>query len=877
MPSKQPLPPKEKTLFNRILKCYEQKQYRNGLKFAKQILSNPKFAEHGETLAMKGLTLNCLNRKEEAYELVKRGLKNDLTSHVCWHVYGLLQRSDKKYDEAIKCYRNALRWEKDNLHILRDLSMLQVHMRDLEGYKETRYNLLQLKSGQRASWIGYAVANHLVKDFDMAFKVLEEFRKTQQGQSGDYEYSELLLYQVMILIEAGMQQQALKHLNEHKAQVADKNALMELQAEIFLSLEKYDKAEKLCTDLMYRNPENHKYYEMLERAVRPSTTDERLQIYDEAARIFPKTDSPKVIPLSLVSGDKFRDRVDQFLRSGLKRGVPPLFVNLKPLYEDKEKVHIIEELMLDYLVALENCEKFSPSDTVKQAPTSTLWSWYFLAQHYDIIENTEKALEYINKAIEHTPTLIEAHTLKAKILRHAGDMPSAVECMDEAQSLDTADRFVNYKCACYMIRNNKIEEAETMAAKFTRETISVQEYLREMQCMWFEAECASAHFRGKNYGEALKKCHEIDRHFREILEDQFDFHQYCMRKMTLRSYVQMLRLEDELRLHKFYFDSAQVAIKVYLRLHDKPQQMNGDQSQLEENSMSKSELKKLRNKQRKQKRKQAEEERKKQEQEKANKSRQQRNKVDDESEGIKKDELDANKLVSVENPLQEARSFLTSLLLHHSKRIETHVLAFEIYEREKKFLLMIRSLLRAKRIVDGGAKHPSIHVRLMKFVKAVSDSSTEISDAVKTVIDSLLNEFISTKEYETYNMKYIEDNKTSISHLFAGCHSMCILDTSKNLEAAKLFISSWRDYLPSVNLQVCTEILESFHDGDFGSLPEDLEQEFLFNCSAKFTHATAFKSVKLAQPESDSQHVKENGTITDNHVNEQTNIDVPCN
>ena len=29
-----------------------------------------------------------------------------------WHVYGLLQRSDRKYDEAIKCYRNALKWEK---------------------------------------------------------------------------------------------------------------------------------------------------------------------------------------------------------------------------------------------------------------------------------------------------------------------------------------------------------------------------------------------------------------------------------------------------------------------------------------------------------------------------------------------------------------------------------------------------------------------------------------------------------------------------------------------------------------------------------------------------------------------------------------------
>ena len=90
---------------------------------------------NAETLAMKGLTLNCLGRKEEAYDYVRRGLRNDLRSHVCWHVYGLLQRSDKKYDEAIKCYRNALKWDKDNIQILRDLSLLQIQMRDLEGYK----------------------------------------------------------------------------------------------------------------------------------------------------------------------------------------------------------------------------------------------------------------------------------------------------------------------------------------------------------------------------------------------------------------------------------------------------------------------------------------------------------------------------------------------------------------------------------------------------------------------------------------------------------------------------------------------------------------------------------------------------------------------
>ena len=50
-------------------------------------------------------------------------------------MFGLLQRSDRKYDEAIKAYRNALKWDKDNLQILRDLSLLQLQMRDLEGFR----------------------------------------------------------------------------------------------------------------------------------------------------------------------------------------------------------------------------------------------------------------------------------------------------------------------------------------------------------------------------------------------------------------------------------------------------------------------------------------------------------------------------------------------------------------------------------------------------------------------------------------------------------------------------------------------------------------------------------------------------------------------
>ena len=77
-----------------------------------------------------------------------------------------------------------------------------------------------------------------------------------------------------------------------------------------------------------------------------------------------------------------------------------------------------------------------------------------------------------------------------------------------------------------------------------------QETLFEMQCMWYETECGESYLRQRKYGRALKKLLAVDKHFADITEDQFDFHTYCIRKMTLRTYVKMLRLEDQLYGHK---------------------------------------------------------------------------------------------------------------------------------------------------------------------------------------------------------------------------------------------------------------------------------------------------------------------------------------
>ncbi|KAL7863571.1 hypothetical protein SRHO_G00125550 [Serrasalmus rhombeus] len=816
------LPPKENALFKRILRCYEHKQYRNGLKFCKQILSNPKFSEHG------GKTDFTL--KENPTSFAK-------FSAVVLACVRLLQRSDKKYDEAIKCYRNALKWDKDNLQILRDLSLLQIQMRDLEGYRETRYQLLQLRPAQRASWIGYAIAYHLLQDYEMAAKIVEEFRKTQQTSPDkvDYEYSELLLYQNQVLREAGLFKEALIHLTTYEKQICDKLAVEETKGELLLKLDRSDEANEVYRRLQERNPENWSYYQGLESALKPGSVEERQKIYDDACVKFPKGLVPRRLPLNFLSGEKFRECLDRYLRMNFTKGCPPLFTTLKSLYTDKEKVSIIEELVVSYEESLRSCRMFSQNDDGKTEPPTTLL----------------------------TPTLIELFLIKAKIYKHAGNIREAARWMDEAQALDTADRFINSKCAKYLLKASLVKEAEEMCSKFTREGTSAVENLNEMQCMWFQTECALAYKAMNKYGEALKKCHEIERHFVEITDDQFDFHTYCMRKMTLRSYVALLKLEDVLRVHPFYFKAARIAIEIYLNLHDNPLSDDSKESQSDNTNLTDKELKKLRNKQRRaQKKAQLEEEKKNAEKEKQLKNQKKKKEEDDEEIGGPKEELIPEKLAKVENPLEEAVKFLTPLKSLVRNKIETHLLAFEIYLRKEKYLLMLQSV---KRAYEMNPDHPWLHQCLIRFFKGVADNKG-LPQPVQTVLKQEITRLFGESDPKSYNKNFLSKHASSIPHRLAAAKMMVYLDPSTESMAAEL-ATSLDESLTGRTLQVCSEVLQALRDGSLGSEQQKVVESYRASCHGLYPYCLAF----MPPGYQDNAAITTNGDLSSGDHEDMTN------
>lgn len=79
-----------------------------------------------------------------------------------------------------------------------------------------------------------------------------------------------------------------------------------------------------------------------------------------------------------------------------------------------------------------------------------------------------RALELLDVALKHTPTLPEIYMAKAMVLKRAGDPLGAAYAMEEARLLDGQDRFLNGKAAKYWLRAGKVDKAEELLAMFTK-------------------------------------------------------------------------------------------------------------------------------------------------------------------------------------------------------------------------------------------------------------------------------------------------------------------------------------------------------------------------------------------------------------------------
>ncbi|KAI0305165.1 NMDA receptor-regulated protein 1-domain-containing protein [Multifurca ochricompacta] len=782
-PAKRALPPKESSL----------------PKTADQILK--KFPEHGETLCMKGLILTHMGKREEGLELVKKGVRLDLTSHIVWHVFGLIQKGEKNYEEALKSYTQALRFDKENMNILRDAAHLQTQLRLYDGLIDTRFLLLKLRPNLRQNWIGLALAYHLNGNLAEAKTVLEQYERSLKNVPDyDPEQSDLLLYHVRILEDMGELAEALTFLdvNAKSRSIVDRIAVMETRARILSKQGTRADAEQAWRALIQCNPDNTSYYHGLFRSkdidlgdVKNADRSETLLLLRDLSVQNPRTITPKRLELMVASVEGFKSLANDYILCGLKKGIPSLFADLKPLYLDTQKRAITEELVDGHRRTLE--EGFLPHESSgnvaenqdSDVPTTYLWTLYFLAQHFSHTGQHSRALSLLSTAISHTPTLPELYTLKGRILKRLGDYYKASLAVNEARLLDGQDRFLNTKAAKYKLRAGLIEEASDIFGLFTKkDAISPGADLEEMQSLLYLTEEGNAYRRQGKLHHALKKYHAVRKVFEEFEDDQFDFHGYSLRKFTINIYLNLLSWEDRLWSHPAYIHSAISASQIYVQVSDNPSLTGailstGKKSASDEYDKTISCPAGLSTEEEKKAKKKAKKAQQKQEELKKAATAALTNEDKTLDPTPQRDEdPDGIKLLTNPDPLERAWKLLSPLLRLSISNIEVWISIYDVAVRRGKYLQAIRALNYAKGL---DASHPELHVRCLHFRKLYESLPSSSLASAGTVISIALEALITEKmTLEAYNAQYLQRHSASARAALGAARGLQILNSPRD-------------------------------------------------------------------------------------------------
>ncbi|GKT99175.1 acetyltransferase [Fusarium langsethiae] len=767
----QPLASKEASLFRSVIRYYEDKQYKRGIKSAELILK--KHPKHGDTTAMKALILNAQGKTEEAFALGKEALTMDMKSHICWHVYGLLHRANKNFEEAIKAYKFALRLEPDSAQIQRDLAILQIQCRDYQGYIQSRTAMLQARPQARQSWTALAIAHHLSGNPAEAEKVMNTYEETLKTKPSkfDNEHSEAIMYKNSLIAEQGDYERALEHLNTAAKQNLDRLAVMEARAEYLHKLGKKEEAAKAYRVLLDRNSEHPIYYEKLLEVLEVPEDDvkARKAVYDEYAKKSPRCDAARRLPLDFLSGDDFKQAAEAYLTFMLNKGVPSTFANLKHLYSDSFKKETLRELAENYLNS-QNAD----SESKDKGEAAAL---YYLAQHYNyyLSRDLAKAMEYVDKTIEKDPKSVDYAMTKARIIKHGGDLQEASKAMDRARKLDLKDRYINTKAAKYQLRNNENEKALKTVGLFTRaETVGGPlADLLDMQSIWFLTEDGEAYARQGNIALALKRFKQIFTIFEVWQEDQFDFHSFSLRKGQIRAYIDMMRWEDHIRDHPFFSRTALGAVEIYLKLADKPSAngVNGADGEDVEDSLAKKKAAKKARKEQQRLEKEAAEQQAKQDPNKASKEGEVK-KQDDDPFGLK--------LAETTDPLGDAMKYINPLLQFSPKNINAQFAGFEVYMRRKKYVLALRCLTAASAL---DPKSPRVHEHTVAFAQLLK-TVTDIEPKVLEVLKAEFNAVDASTNLAKFNDEFLAANKDSPRHVLSAVKVQKLLGQDKTKSEA---------------------------------------------------------------------------------------------
>lgn len=526
----------EQDRFRTLCDQFDKKEWKKAFKTANDLLRA--VPDQPDTLSVLGIIYYNAppdegGDKTKALEYIRTGLlKSRFASHICWYIFGLYNRAEGQFREAIKCFRSALKGDCNNITVNDELAALETQVGDYAGLLETRKTLLRLNPKTHITWVATAIAAQLNGEQAMAIRLLEtairDFRancKTRDERlfppsegltarkkreranvwlENRYTLQEMHNFMALVYEEQGKYARSLEYLCENEAELPDKLKLRETKARLNLAIGGYKEAETLYRELLKINPDSAIYHDGLIKALRIDPGDSAaVRAHAEwMVTEYPRSLYCKVYRLRVnmdgvvaaASGEEtlFYTYLKDLLRENFAKGVPSMFQALKSTITSKHDLLVIADKVAMELVD-ENKDKESVDENVNENENkgenkeneenkieikekdkiveipARVWALHFAAQTSSALGDHENAKKRIEEAISAAPEgVVDLLTAKARVLSHAGDAAAAADVYESARKLDLADRYLCSRASKYLIRAGRIDEAIANMSLFVR-------------------------------------------------------------------------------------------------------------------------------------------------------------------------------------------------------------------------------------------------------------------------------------------------------------------------------------------------------------------------------------------------------------------------
>jgi peptide alpha-N-acetyltransferase len=271
--------------------------------------------------------------------------------------------------------------------------------------------------------------------------------------------------------------------------------------------------------------------------------------------------------------------------------------------------------------------------------------------------------------------------------------------------------------------------------------------------------------------------------------------------------------------------------------------------------LSASELKKLKNKQKKQQLKAQQEKEKQLEIEKKKKELSKAKTKDDggDEEKATEEELNPEKLEKCDNPLEECNRFLKPIEEFASQYLQTHMLAFEVYFRKNKFLLMLKSLKKITNFSDKSTLQlAKSHYYKCKFLIKYNKTKETLNETVRSVIDQQIATIQPNAEnVAEINESFLKQNSTSYECCVEVAKVIYDLNPTVNQKRALDLVTDIDSKQSSIPLKIASQAFElvSYHDYFGNQIDEKLITDFRLKLKASFPHSNLFQSKEEQETE----------------------------